>query len=157
MALRNPSSIQIYLFYAEDCPACGGILQGYLPGLKSMYPFLEIQTFDIGDPTYYEALSGLEKKFNRRASELPVVFIGDQVLSGEKEVMERLDPLILDYQIKGAPPLPPLQSLTGAKPSPKALPVELAYFYQKGCPKCDRANICLNYLAKKYPNLGSRK
>jgi thiol-disulfide isomerase/thioredoxin len=147
------SSIQIYIFYAEDCPACGGILQGYLPGLKATYPFLEIQTFDIGDPAYYEALSGLEKKFNRRASELPVVFIGDQVLSGEKEVLERLDPLILDYQVKGAPPLPPLQSLAGVKPSPKGFRVELAYFSQKGCPKCDRAGYLLNYLAKKYPNL----
>jgi len=151
------SSVQIYCFYAEDCPACGGILQGYLPGLKSTYPFLEIQTFDIGDPTYYEALSKLEKKFNRRASELPVLFIGDQVLFGEKEIMERLDPLILDYQIKGAPPLPPLQSLARAKPSEKAFSVELAYFYQKGCPKCDRAGYLLNYLTRKYPHLKIRQ
>ena len=151
------SSIQIYLFYAEDCQACGGILQGYLPRLKSMYPSLEIQTFDAGDPTYYEALSRLEKKFNRTGSELPVLFIGDQVLSGEKEIMERLDPLILDYQIKGAPPLPPLQTLATAKPSQKAFSVELAYFYQKGCPKCDRAGYLLKYLARKYPNLRIRQ
>jgi thiol-disulfide isomerase/thioredoxin len=147
------SSIQVYLFYAEDCPACGGILEGYLPGLKSTYPFLEIQTFDAGDPTYYEALSSLEKKFNKRGSELPVLFIGDQVLSGEKEIMERLDPLILDYQIKGAPPLPPLQTLVLPKPSEKAFSVELAYFYQKGCPTCDRANLLLKYILKKYPRL----
>jgi thiol-disulfide isomerase/thioredoxin len=118
-----------------------------------MYPFLEIQTFDAGDPAYYEALSRLEKKFNRRGSELPVLFIGDQVLSGEKEIMERLDPLILDYQIKGAPALPPLQTLVVAKPSEKAFSVELAYFYQKGCPKCDRANLLLKYIAQKYPRL----
>ncbi len=67
--------------------------------------------------------------------------------------MERLDPLILDYQIKGAPPLPPLQSLAGAKPSETAFSVELAYFSQKGCPKCDRAGYLLKYLARKYPNL----
>jgi len=147
------SSIQIYFFYAEDCPACGGILHGYLPGLQSTYPFLEVQTFDVGDPTYYEALSRLEKKFNRRASELPVLFIGDQVLFGEKEIMERLDPLILDYQIKGAPALPPLQSLAGVKPSEKAISVDLAYFYQKGCPKCDRAGYLLKYLSRKYAHL----
>lgn len=151
------SSIPIYFFYAEDCPACGGILHGYLPGLKSMYPFLEIQPFDAGDPTYYEALSRLEKKFSRRGSELPVLFIGDQVLSGEKEIMERLDPLILDYQIKGAPPLPPLQTLAAAKPSEKAFSVELAYFYQKGCPKCDRANALLKYLVRKYPRLNIKE
>jgi hypothetical protein len=99
-----------------------------------MYPFLEVQTFDAGDPTYYEALSRLEKKFNRRGSELPVLFIGDQVLSGEKEIMERLDSLILDYQIEGAPALPPLQTLVVAKPSEKTFSVEVAYFYQ-GMPK----------------------
>lgn len=147
------SSIQIYFFYAEDCQACGGILHGYLPGLKSMYPFLEIQTLDAGEPGYYEALSRLEKKFNRRGSELPVLFIGDQVLSGEREIMERLDPLILDYQIKGVPPLPPLQTLVAAEPSKKAFSVELAYFYQKGCPKCDRANLLLKYIVRKYPRL----
>jgi thiol-disulfide isomerase/thioredoxin len=84
---------------------------------------------------------------------LPVLFIGDQVLSGEKEIMERLDPLILDYQIKGAPALPPLQTLVVAKPSEKGFSVELAYFYQKGCPKCDRANLLLKYIAQKYPRL----
>jgi hypothetical protein len=147
------SSIEIYCFYAEDCPACGGVLHGYLPGLKSTYPSLEIQTFDVGDPTYYEALSRLEKKFNRRGSELPVLFIGDQVLSGEKEIMEKLDPLILDYQIKGAPPLPPLQTLAEAKPSEKAFSVELAYFYQKGCLTCDRAGYLLKYLTRKYSHL----
>jgi thiol-disulfide isomerase/thioredoxin len=156
--MAQPStSIQIYFFYAEDCQDCGGILQGYLPGLKSMYPFLEIQTFDAGDPTYYEALSRLEKKFNRTGSELPVLFIGDQILSGEKEIMERLDLLILDYQIKGAPSLPPLQTLAVAKPSEKAFSVDLAYFYQKGCPKCDRANVLLKYIAKKYPQLNIKE
>ena len=154
---QPPSSIQIYFFYAEDCQACGGILHGYLPGLKSMYPFLEIQTFDAGDPAYYEALSKLEKKFNRREAELPVLFIGDQVLSGEKEIMEKLDPLLLDYQIKGAPPLPPLKTLAVAKPSEKTFSVDLAYFYQKGCPKCDRANALLRYLVKKYPRLNVRE
>jgi cytochrome c biogenesis protein CcdA len=154
---QTSSSIPIYLFYAEDCQACGGILHGYLPEIKSMYPFLEIHTFDAGDPRYYEALSRLEKQFNRRGSELPVLFIGDQVLSGEKEIMEKLDPLILDYQIKGAPPLPPLQTLAGVKPSEKTFSVELAYFYQKGCSKCDRASLLLKYIVKKYPRLNIKE
>jgi len=147
------SSIQIYFFYAEDCQACGGILHGYLPGLKSMYPSLEIQTLDIENPAFYETLIQLEKEFGRKGHEIPVVFIGDQMLSGESEIMERLNPLILDYQITGAPALPPLQTLVLAKPSEKAFSVELAYFYQKGCPKCDRANLLLKYILKKYPRL----
>jgi hypothetical protein len=122
-----------------------------------MYPSLEIQTFDIENPAFYEALIQLEKEFGRKGHEIPVVFIGDQMLSGESEIMERLNPLILDYQIKGAPPLPPLQTLAAAKPSEKAFSVELAYFYQKGCPKCDRAGYLLKYLTRKYPNLRIRE
>jgi len=145
----------MFIFYAEDCPNCQAILQSYVPTLKSMYPFLEIKTFDLANPTYYEALAKLEKKFNRRGNELPVIFIGDQMLSGEREVIERLDPLILEYQMKGEliPRLPPVEITSVAENSEKKFSVELAYFYQKGCPHCDRANYLLKYLLKKYPHL----
>ena len=148
------AAIQIYLFYAVDCPDCQGILQKFVPELKSSYPFLDIQTFDIANPSYYEALSRLEEKFNRRGNELPVLFIGDHLLSGQKEITERLDPLILEYQMKGGiTSLPPLEIPSTATPPEKAFPVDLAYFYQKGCQKCDRAGYLLNYLIKKYPSL----
>ena len=118
-----------------------------------MFPTLEIKTFDISNPSYYEALIKLEKKFSRTENELPIVFIGDQMLSGEKEVMEKLNPLLLEVQSKGGLSPPPIEISPVAKPSPKSFTVDLAYFYQKGCPKCDRANILLKYLLKKYPSL----
>ncbi len=46
---QQSSSIQMYLFYADDCPSCQAILQSYVPTLKSMYPFLEIKTFDLSE------------------------------------------------------------------------------------------------------------
>ena len=153
---QQPSkTIPIYIFFAEDCPNCQPILQSYVPTLKAMYPFLEIKTFDLANPAYYEALAKLEQKFNRRGTELPVIFIGGQMLSGEREVMERLDPLILEYQMKGelAPPLPPVEIVSVAENAEKKFSVELAYFYQKGCSYCDRANYLLKYFLKKYPHL----
>ena len=98
---QQPPTIPMYIFYANDCPNCQAILQSYVPTLKSQYPFLDIKTFELGDPSNYEALAKLEKKFNRRGQELPVIFIGDQMLSGDQEIMEKLDPLILEYQMKG--------------------------------------------------------
>ena len=98
---QSPSSIQIYFFYAEDCQPCQTILQSYLPTLKTMVPTLEVKTFDVGNPAYYEALAKLEKKFGRSGSQLPVVFVGDQMLSGEMEIMEKLNPLLLEVQAKG--------------------------------------------------------
>jgi cytochrome c biogenesis protein CcdA len=75
------------------------------------------------------------------------------MLSGEQEIMEKLEPLILEYQIKGGSHLPPIETSHGAKSSERTFSVDLAYFYQKGCPKCNRANVLLNYLVKKYPGL----
>ena len=37
---QQTPTIQIYLFYAVDCPDCQGILQSFVPALKSTYPFL---------------------------------------------------------------------------------------------------------------------
>jgi thiol-disulfide isomerase/thioredoxin len=162
---QDPSSFQIYFFYAQDCQPCQTILKDYLPTLKTMVPTLEVKTFDVGNPAYYEVLAKLEKRFGRSGSELPVVFVGDQMLSGEMEVMEKLNPLLLEVQGKGgsSPPIKLSDSWTGAR-DPGKMPitkhdsritasVEVTYFYQKGCPKCDRANALLKYLAKKYPQL----
>jgi len=156
---QQPTSIQMYIFYADDCPNCQAILQSYVPTLKSMYPFLDIKTFDLANPSYYEALAKLEKKFNRKADELPILFIGDQMLFGEQEIMEKLDPLIIEYQLKGElrPSLPPLEIESLTKVSEKMFSVDLAYFYQKGCPKCDRASYLLKYISKKYPHLNLKQ
>jgi cytochrome c biogenesis protein CcdA/thiol-disulfide isomerase/thioredoxin len=150
---QQPSSIQIYFFYSEECQPCQIILRSYLPTLKTMFPTLEVKTFDVGNPAYYEALTKLEKKFGRTGDELPIVFVGDQMLSGEMEVMEKLNLLLLEVQAKGGGSPPPIEIPAMAKPSPKSFTVDLAYFYQKGCPKCDRANALLKYMAKRYPQL----
>ncbi len=154
---QSPSSIQIYFFYTEDCQPCQVILQSYLPSLKSMFPALEIKTFDVGNPAYYQALGTLEKKFKRTGEELPVVLIGDHLLSGEMEIMEKLNSLILESQVKGGVAPPAIETPSAVEPSQKTFSVDLTYFYQKGCPKCDRANLLLKYLIKKYPRLRVRE
>jgi thiol-disulfide isomerase/thioredoxin len=152
-AFSQPPAPQIYYFYAEDCQPCQVILKDYLPTLKTMFPSLDVKVFDVANPSYYQALSQLEKRFGRAGMELPVVFVGDQLLSGEQEVMEKLNPLLLEVQAKGGVPLPPIEIPSIAKPSDKKFATEMVYFYQKGCPKCDRANSLLHYLLKKYPHL----
>ena len=154
---KETGKIDLYFFYAEDCQPCQIILQSYLPTLKATFPSLEIKTFDVSNPSHYEALAKLEKRFNQRENELPIIFIGDHLLTGEMEIMERLNPLISEYQAKGGASLPLLENPSPTKPSERTFSVELAYFYQKGCPKCDRANYLLKYLAKKYPRLSVRE
>ncbi|RPI99515.1 MAG: hypothetical protein EHM36_15880, partial [Deltaproteobacteria bacterium] len=149
--------IDLYFFYAQDCPSCEVILQSYLPSLKPMFPSLEIKSYDVGNPTFYEGLAKLEKRHGREGSELPVVFVGDQILAGEREIMERLNPLLFECQSKGGAKLPPLDLSSQLKPSEKTFTVDLAYFYQKGCPKCDRANSLLKYMLRRYPHLSIKE
>ena len=151
------SPIQIYLFHIQDCPACGGILHEYLPALQARFPLVEVKTFDVGNPSFYEALVKLEQTFGRGGNEFPVVFIGDKLLSGEAEIREKLEPLILEFQLRGSVPLPPVEITSGATASEKAFSVDLAYFYQRGCSKCDRAAYLLKYLSSKYPRLNIKE
>jgi thiol-disulfide isomerase/thioredoxin len=92
------------------------------------------------------------------------------MLSGETEIMEKLNPLLLEAQAKGGVSPPPMElsnSWTVSRDSRETpitkhdsritRSVDLAYFYQKGCPKCDRANALLKYMAKKYPRLNIKE
>lgn len=162
---QHSSTIQIYFFYTEDCQSCQVILKSYLPTLQTMVPGLEVKTFDVSHPANYEALTKLEKRFGPTGNQLPIVFVGDQMLSGEMAIMEKLNPLLLEAQAKGGVSPPPIElgSRAPARDSQKAPmtkpgsgitpSVAVTYFYQKGCPKCDRANALLKYLAGKYPQL----
>jgi thiol-disulfide isomerase/thioredoxin len=140
----------------ENCEACGGV-QSYLATLQSLYPSLEVKTFDVGDPTHYGILVNLEKQFGSTGNELPVAFIGSHVLAGQQEIMEKLNPLVLEYQLKGGIPLPLIEIGSLTEPSGKVFSVDLVYFYQKGCPKCSRANNMLKYLSRKYPRLAIKE
>lgn len=153
---QHPPAVQVYLFYIENCESCGGV-QSHLATLQSLYPSLEVKTFDVGDPAQYEILVNLEKQFGRTGNDLPVAFIGNHVLAGEQEIMEKLNPLILEFWLKGAVPLPPIEITVIAKPSEKTFSVDLAYFYQKGCLKCNRASYLLKYLSRKYPRLNIKE
>jgi len=153
---QPPPAVQVYLFYIKNCESCGGV-QSYLATLQSLYPSLEVKTFDVGDPAHYEILVNLEKQFGRTRNDLPVAFIGNHVLTGEQEIMEKLDPLFLEYQLRGAIPLPPIETFSSTQSSGKSFSVDLAYFYQKGCLKCNRASYLLKYLSRKYPRLNIKE
>jgi hypothetical protein len=93
-------SLRIVIFHAEECEPCGSFLEGYLSALRVTYPFLEIETFDVRTPSGRELLDRLEKRFNRKGNDLPVAFVEDRILSGEKEIREELEILVLEHQIR---------------------------------------------------------
>lgn len=149
--------IDLYLFHSEECKTCRSILPGLTERLEAMYPALAIKPLDLKDAGNYETLRDFERKLGKRGEELPFAVIGSHLLSGEREIMERLDPIVLEYLLKE----PPQPILTRPKshedPSPGEVSAELIYFYQSGCVKCGRTDVLLDYLSRRYPKLSIKK
>ncbi len=131
------------------------ILLDDIPRLQNKYDF-ELKKYDLNNLDNYKLLEKMEKEKNIQniGEDLPVVFIGDSVFYGPKEVRERIEPLLKKYTKIKKPVIKDDTTTTKAD----TLKVEngkinLYYFYQPTCPECNRAEVLLNGLAKRYRSL----
>lgn len=169
---REMKKIDLYLFHSEECGTCQSIIPGLTERLEAMYPSLEVILLDLKEPKNYEALCNFERRLGRRSEELPFAVIGNHLLTGEREIAERLDPIILEYLLKEPPkPIPESNSeqvlaISKGYENPSTGEVsarrvesstELIYFSQSGCAKCGRTDVLLDYLKRKYPKLSIKK
>jgi thiol-disulfide isomerase/thioredoxin len=162
---REMKKIDLYLFHSEECGSCQRIIPGLTERLETMYPSLKVTLLDLKEPKNYEALRNFERRFGQRGEELPFAVIGNHLLSGEKEIMERLDPIILEYLLKEPPKPIPESSLEQVlaiskdyeNPFQGEVSAELIYFNQSGCAKCGRTDVLLDHLKRKYPKLSIKK
>jgi hypothetical protein len=153
---REMKKIDLYLFHSEGCGICQSIIAGLTERLEEMYPSLKIILLDLKEPKNYEALCNFERRLGRRGEELPFAVIGNHLLTGEMEITERLDPIILEYLLKELTrPIP--ESKGYENPSQGEVSAELIYFHQSGCAKCGRTDVLLDYLKRKYPKLSIKK
>jgi cytochrome c biogenesis protein CcdA/thiol-disulfide isomerase/thioredoxin len=151
---QGTKNINLYLFHSEDCQSCQSVVPGLKRKLESMYPSVNIILLDLKETKNYEILRAFEQRTGRRGEELPFVVIGNHLLSGEKELEEKLDPIILECLLKC-----PEDSTKELKIDEKKKDIsgELLYFYQSGCPKCGRTDVLLDYLVKKYPKISVKR
>ncbi len=169
--------VRAVFFWAETCPYCHEVMEEVLPPLEEEYGAqLEIAKLELSEvPKNYEvwleALESYEVPENRRG--VPMLFIGDTVLVGSREIPEQLPGLIEQHLAVGGvgyPDVPGLEDVLeetapsqevdrtpapDATPSKEAneTPVHVAYFYQAGCQECDQVQLALNYLQDQYPQL----
>jgi len=141
--------IEIRFFYSETCKICQPILQQTLPELASRH-HLVIKSFDIGNPANYEKLLKLEMVLGEEGNDIPIIVVGDRLLSGEQEIKTQLEPLIESFEKKGDYSTIPLKE--GNLPQFKGggRKIHAAYFYGRGCHECERAFHDLAYLQAKY-------
>ncbi|MCX8067030.1 MAG: hypothetical protein RMK65_00375 [Anaerolineae bacterium] len=104
---REPTSappakgvVRAVLFYSETCPHCHYVMEQVLPPLQKQYgDQLEIRMLNVSEPRngelWQKAMDAYQVPQDWRG--VPMLFIGDQVLIGSKEIPERLPGLIRQY------------------------------------------------------------
>ncbi|HHX65085.1 MAG TPA: hypothetical protein GX702_09385 [Chloroflexi bacterium] len=155
------------MFWSQSCGYCHQVMQETLPPLLEQYEnqfavVLVETSSQEGYQLWQRAMDDADMPADRRG--VPMMFIGDEVLVGGREIPERLPGLIESYLAEGGVGLPPFPEIAGIdaeeQPTPapiegpdEAAPIHLAYFYQSGCGECDRVQLDLNYLSSRYPQI----
>jgi len=154
------AAVHVLFFDDRLCEECLVVEEEVIAPLQETYGAqLVVDRRDVeGSADNYNLLRSLEKRHGVTHAEMPVIFVGEYVLTGEQEARDRLAELVEIYLTMGGvslpeiPPTPTPEATTspGAADRP---PIHLAYFYQPGCQECDRVQLALNYLRDQYPQL----
>lgn len=92
--------VRAVLFYSTTCPHCHYVMEQVLPPLQKQYgDQLEIRMLEVSDQKnrelWQKAMDAYQIPQNWRG--VPMLFIGDQVLIGSRDIPERLPGLIQQY------------------------------------------------------------
>ena len=150
------ASVCITLFFSEDCDDCIYIKEKLIPRLsEKLAGVLKVKSYSIDDVSNYDLLVTLEEQFGDMGNDIPVVFIGKDVLGGE-EAKENLESLVEEYLSQGGCDFPDLIEPKSEKAVSDKV-IYLAYFERPGCNECNRASYILRSLERTYPNLEIRR
>lgn len=155
--------VAFYLFYVPDCYQCQAVKEDLIPRLRESHN-LRVHQLDMDEMKNYIILTEFEKQYGRDDTDVPVVVIGDDLLSGEKEVHEHLEEVIKKYEQAGGVKLVPLPEVAAPKVDTADKPINGVYFFKQACTKCDRVFHDIKTVNALYPalnlkqlNIGVRK
>lgn len=146
-AAADPPTIHVYIFGSTGCDSCKRIQAKCVELGQELGCRIVRHRYDVDDISEYKRLIAMEKRFDRRAPSLPVVFVGNHMLTAE-EADEKLDPLLRELATAGGSPELEIPGADSAPTGVKGV-VRLAYFRQPGCKKCSRVEHILD-LAKTF-------
>jgi thiol-disulfide isomerase/thioredoxin len=164
--------VKVMMFYSPTCPHCENVLKNILPPIQQKYgPLLEIRTVNIYSAPTQQFWYDVMTAFNIGADShyVPMLFIGTDVLVGDKIISDTLPGLIDTYLSKGGTEYPLAEQMTDAlapilpipKPAGAVLgppaPIYIVYFYQGNCTDCPRAEADLNIIVAQHPQVVIRR
>ena len=165
----SAETVSISVFYAMDCEDCQRIIKEFFPDLFSVYPGdVEVKYYEINRMENYDALVRVEEAWGAVRKEFPIVVVGEYLFDAE-DVESRLPDILEKYEGQEVPfpredlvegghyTLIPVWESDGHEVADTTSEsIYLAYFYEIGCTKCDRAEYQIGYLESKYPELEVR-
>lgn len=88
-------TIPITVFDTVGCLFCMELRQSIIPAYEKKYNIkIELYEYSVDDPDNYALLTALEEKREKTLNKIPVVFIGDDIIGGKKEIIQNLPALI---------------------------------------------------------------
>lgn len=91
--------IEVYLFVSKSCKACIKFQEDIRPGIEQLYgDKFYFTEFDVHEPDNYKKLAALAK-LNSLKPAYPAVYVGRQLLIGNKKIQTEL-PVVLELMIK---------------------------------------------------------
>ncbi len=147
--LAQSHNIIVHFFYSADCGHCMDILLADIPRLQKKYQFT-LKKYDIDFLENFRLLEEMEKNVEEKGEDLPIIFVGDSVFYGPKEVHEKLEGTLKNLSKFSRPAntdtVMPITDFINEKIGE----IHLYYFYQTGCRECNRIEILLTNLEKHY-------
>ncbi len=100
LAISQPGDAEvpqcIYFFYLESCEHCQQA-KGYLQSLQGNYSWLDVHYFEVSNLTTYQYMVEFYTFRNMTNWDIPVVFIGNDVLQEAEHIEEALPMLLANY------------------------------------------------------------
>ncbi len=101
---KGDGTVGIVFFGSKGCPSCEHV-RDLLSALGDQYP-LDLRTFDTGKTADNALLDRLEQIHARDKFSVPLVMLDDSILMGEREIDDKLEPMVRRLAAGGGSALP---------------------------------------------------
>lgn len=162
-AAATPGPVHVTVFHSDDCVHCEAIEPPAMEALEEALGCeIRVRYRDVADPDNYGLLVRAEGRAGDEGNELPVVFVGEDVLGGPDEIELRLRRVVARYARTGGAG----SFVSGPEGGPATQRdasgadrrrVGLAYFHQPGCSACDRVHHLLRSVRARFPGAEVRR
>lgn len=97
--VKNLASVTVYMFSSPGCHYCIKLKKKFIPKIEKKYNIkINLVEYLISEPENYERLILMEKEYGDTDNKMPVLFIGNKVLGGKKEINRNLEKELLMYR-----------------------------------------------------------